>query len=306
MGRGRLNSFVILLLVVFSTKTVVAQEIALTFDDAPRGDTAKFDGATRAKKILAALNKAEVREAAFLANSERIDEEGKSRLFKYAAAGHLIGNHTHSHPDINTTDATSYVKDIVAADDNLSAFPGFWRAFRFPFLREGDELQKRDAVRADLTRLGYLNAYVTVNNYDWEMDRLLQEAIRSKRKVHYDRLRKVYLDVLLACVDFYDSMAVRILGTSPKHVILLHENDLNALFVGDLVRELRKRGWRIISPKIAYTDEIATRLSTTLFRNNPGRIGEIAKEQGFQGKLWHESCDEAYLAKLFEDRNVFE
>lgn len=54
------------------------------------------------------------------------------------------------------------------------------------------------------------------------------------------------------------------------------------------------------------TDEIAKRVATTLYRNNPGRIGEIAKDQGFQGNLWHESCDEAYLAKLFEDRKVFE
>jgi peptidoglycan/xylan/chitin deacetylase (PgdA/CDA1 family) len=209
---GILNTFVILVLFSIFAKTADAQKIALTFDDAPRGSTAKFDGPTRAKKILAALNKAEVPEAVFLANSERIDDEGKSRLLKYAAAGHLIGNHTHSHPDINSTDTTSYVENIVTADTMLSVFPGFWRAFRFPFLREGNHLQKRDAVRDELTRLGYLNAYVTINNYDWEIDRLLQEAIRSKRKVHYDRLRKVYLDVLLACVDFYDSMAVRILG----------------------------------------------------------------------------------------------
>jgi peptidoglycan-N-acetylglucosamine deacetylase len=145
-----------------------------------------------------------------------------------------------------------------------------------------------------------------VDNYDWEMNRLLQKAIQTGKKVDYDKLRQLYLDVLLACIEFYDNMAVNLLGRSPKHVLLLHENDINALFIGDLVRELRKLGWQIISPKLAYTDAIATQVSSSIFLRNSGRIAEMASDLGFQGPFEHESCDEAYLAKLFEDRNVFQ
>jgi peptidoglycan-N-acetylglucosamine deacetylase len=139
--------FKLLILLGLSSSMVLAREIALTFDDAPMRNTAKFDGPTRAKMLIDALKNEQVAELAFFANSKMLDTEGKERLLKYANAGHLIGNHTHDHPNLNSTDTTAYIENIRTAHDELSILPGFWHAFRFPFLREGNEQKKRDAIR---------------------------------------------------------------------------------------------------------------------------------------------------------------
>ncbi len=74
---------------------------------------------------------------------------------------------------------------------------------------------------------------MTVNNYDWELDRIAQVARREARTIDFDKLKLVYIDVLLACVEYYDAIAQTVLGRSPKHILLLHENDLAALFITD-------------------------------------------------------------------------
>ena len=71
-------------------------------------------------------------------------------------------------------------------------------------------------------------------------------------------------------------MAKEVLGRSPKHVLLLHENDLAALFIKDLIKHIRESGGKIISPAEAYKDPIADFIPNVLM-NNQGRIAAIAK-----------------------------
>tara|TARA_Y100000768_G_C23986273_1_gene689029 strand:- start:4346 stop:4675 length:330 start_codon:yes stop_codon:yes gene_type:complete len=102
-------------------------------------------------------------------------------------------------------------------------------------------------------------------------------------------------------IEYYDQMARQHLKRSPKHILLLHEMDISALFIGDLVIALRKKGWKIITPEEAYNDPISKYETNQIFPYNPGRIGEIAKDRGQQSGLWHISCDEVYLEKRFKE-----
>lgn len=296
-----------LLFFIFSFSTSGA-EIALTFDDAPRPGTAHFTGKERGEKLLENLKKAQVDQVAFFANTKELNAEGKSRLIQYGNAGHFIGSHSHSHLDINTTNSPDYLADLIKADQILVDIPGFIRWFRFPFLREGSTLEKRDFIRNNLKVRGYFNAYVTVNTYDWYMDELYQNALETKINVNEPALRETYVSVLTDAVLFYDSLAKSALGRSPKHTLLLHENDLAALYIGDFVQALRKKGWKIISPKEVYRDEISIFVSSHLFLNNPGRIGEVAQNKGWKedrNSLWHQACAKKYLDMKFSSNQVF-
>jgi peptidoglycan-N-acetylglucosamine deacetylase len=87
--------------------------------------------------------------------------------------------------------------------------------------------------------------------------------------------------------------------------LLLHENDLAALFVGDLIQLLKGKGWKIISPEDAYADPIASEIPDVLF-NGQGRVGAIAYSKGWKpADLIQQSEDEAYLDKLLTERKVF-
>ena len=282
----------------------MAKQIAFTFDDAPRQANGYFDGPTRAKKLIKELKDHGIKQAAFFATTSHLNEEGKARLKAYANAGHIIANHTHTHPDINKTILVAYLEEITTAHNQIKDYPNFKPWFRFPYLREGDTKQKRDGVRAYLAINGYRNAYITLNNYDWYIENLLQDALKSGEEIDFEKLKEFYIDVIIQGAQYYDELAVKYLGHSPKHVILLHEMDITAMFVGDLADAFRQKGWQVISPEKAYQDPIASYQTERLMKYNPGRIGEIAKDKGQTKRLWHNTLDETYLKARFDKEVV--
>ena len=136
----------VFLIGLLSADGVFAKEIALSFDDAPRASSA-LSGEKRAKLLVEALRSSGVQQVAFFANSDKLSEEGVERLKFYSQQGHLIGNHTHSHPELNKIDTQKFIEDILIAHKRLEILPGFVKWFRFPYLREGDTIKKRDSVR---------------------------------------------------------------------------------------------------------------------------------------------------------------
>lgn len=291
--------YTLILFAIFLLSSAQAKEIAFTFDDSPRAAKGYFDGPTRAKLLIAGLKKANVKETAFFSVSSNLDEEGTARLEAYARAGHIIANHTHTHPDFNETGTAEYVQGFKTADALLSKIPNFEKWFRFPYLREGNSSEKRDAMRSALSKMSYKNSYITINNYDWYMEDQFQKEIKLNPKLDFTKLKSYYVDILLRAVEYYDDMAIKHLGRSPKHIILLHETDINALFIADVVSALEKKGWNIISPRKAYKDKIADYETSGIFKFNPGRVGEIARDNGQKQGLWHETCDEDFLDKEF-------
>lgn len=300
----RLVSAGIMLVLCAQVVSAATREIAITLDDAPREDTAHFDGATRTEKLLATLKRAKVEQIAFFCNSGRMDAGGAARIKAYADAGHLIANHSHMHADLDRVGVQAFVAEIDAADQVLRAQATFRPWFRFPYLHEGKTPEVRDALRGELKKRGYLSAYVTVDTLDWHMDRMFQDATAAGKKISFDRLGDAYVDLLTDSIEFYDAVAVKELGRSPRHVLLLHENDLAALYLDDLVKRLRKTGWKIISPELAFQDPIASVEPDTLLLGQ-GRVIALATAKGYQGpnRRWE---DESMLQQEFQRRRVWE
>lgn len=301
----KITSFLLVLFTTFFQLTAAepaVKEIAITFDDSPRAASGYFDGPKRAEKLISELIEHNVGKVVFFSVSSNLNEEGYQRLLRYSEAGHIIANHTHSHPNINETNLQAYKQNFLLAEQKLKQFKTYQKIFRFPFLREGDTFEKRNGMRTLLQERGYINGYVTLNNYDWYIETLFQEAILKGKIVDFDKLSRFYVDVLMESIEYYDEMAISQLGRSPKHVLLLHEIDISALFIGDLVDELRNKGWKIISAESAYSDDIAEFKIAQPLKYNPGRVGEIAKANGQLKDLWHYSLDEKYLEKQFNLR----
>jgi peptidoglycan/xylan/chitin deacetylase (PgdA/CDA1 family) len=278
-------------------------QIALTFDDATRGPGPFFDGPERTQKLIAALQSADVDEAMFFVTTRNVDRQGESgvaRIWAYTNAGHTLGNHSHSHQWLWRTDIDAYVADLDLAEQKLTSFESVQPFYRYPFLDEGRNVEKRDQLRQALAERDLGNGYVTVDTYDWYLEALAKEAKEAGREMDLDELRSLYVDVLVSGTEFYEAMARETLGRSPRHVLLLHENDLAALFVGDLVAELRNRGWTIIPATAAFADPIADLEPDTMFLGQ-GRIAALAHEAGATpASLVSPEEDEEYLQRRFE------
>ncbi|HEY0325815.1 MAG TPA: polysaccharide deacetylase family protein [Allosphingosinicella sp.] len=299
--------WLLLLFTLFASPALAQKRIALSFDDVPRQAGAFFTPDERTRELIAALRRGGVRQAGFFVttgNLERPDGVGgEARIDAYVAAGHVIANHSATHPWLHRTEAAEYISGIDRAEAWLRGRPGYRPWFRFPFLDEGRrDLARRDAVRAALRERGLRNAYVTIDNYDWHIDALASAARRERRAMDMDALKQLYVETLVGASNFTDRVAVETIGRSPAHVLLLHETDLAAMFVDDLAAALRADGWEIVTIDEAYRDPIAATEPDTWFLN-AGRVAALAHIAGREPRtLFHERTDEEVLSRLFAER----
>lgn len=282
------------------------KRIAITFDDIPRGRGAYLTPDERTRMLIVALRRSGVRQAAFFLNPGALGRGdgigGEARIASYVRAGHVIADHSWSHPHLNQTSAADYLADIDRSQAWLKGRSGYRPWFRFPFLDEGGrDKVKRDAVRAGLAARGLRNGYVTVDASDWNMESLLTKAVQAGKTVDRAALRDLYVESHANAADFYDGLARRTLGRSPAHVLLLHETDLAALHIGDLVTELRRRGWTIVSADEAFADPIAAALPDV--PHAQGTLTEaLAWEKGLPAPRWYERNDTRIADRLFAER----
>lgn len=289
---------------VFYLNTIHAREIALTFDDAPTPDSALMTGAERTQRLIDTLVQSKVPDALFFVKADFINSQTEQRLAQYAAAGFHLANHSYSHSSASELGPLDYSADVYKAHLLLKSQPNFLPYHRFPFMNYGKDVPSIITVQQSLTELGYKDGYITVDNFDWYIGALLTKAAEDKKTINYERARKFYVDTLYDTIEFYDAIAQKTLGRSPKHVLLLHENDAAALFVGDLIAHLRKKGWKIISPQQAYQDPIARNFPNIAFHKQ-GRVAAIANSKGVpESELRHVSENIEYLDQAFQKAGV--
>ena len=131
------------------------------------------------------------------------------------------------------------------------------------------------------------------------MNALLGDAVKTGQKIDHTAWCAEYVAIMVDGVNFYDLIARQTLDRSPDHVMLLHENDLTALCLGELIAALKADGWEFISAEKAFEDPIADRAPETLF-NNQGRVAALAHEAGRSPwTLIHGSEDEEWLRARF-------
>lgn len=284
------------------------KRVALTFDDVPRQAGAFFTPDERTEKLIAALDAADVEQAAFFVNPGRLDTEdgagGEARIAAYVAAGHVLANHSFSHPHLSKTSAADYLADIDRASAWLDDRAGTRQWFRFPYLDEGgSDKVKRDAVRTGLAERGLMNGYVTADGNDWHLEQLTVDAERAGKTMDMKQLRALYLQAQLSALDYHDALAVKTLGRSPAHVLLLHETDLAALFIADLVAELRAAGWEIVTADEAFADPIHTAMPDVPYAYGT-LVGSIAWERDVKPPLSPIWMTRWMMDRVFETRVV--
>lgn len=296
----------LLVLLLLPVPAAAQKLIALSFDDAPRGRGAFFTPDERAKRIIAELKKAKAPQAVFFVNPGAIGEGdgigGAERIAAYVAAGHVIANHGNSHKRLGTTDTAAYLADIDAAEIWLKGRPGYRPWFRFPFLDEGGKDKvKRDALRAGLAERGLGNGYVTAESSDWHLENLTREAVRAGKKIDRKALGTLYVTWHVEAADFADAMMQKVTGRQPVQVLLLHETDLAALYIGDLVRALRKGGWTVVSADAAYADPIGKEMPDTPSAN--GTLTEaLAWAAGVPAPRWYRYNETDLATAAFRDK----
>ena len=89
-------------------------------------------------------------------------------LTLWVEAGAELGNHTFSHPSLDSVTLEQYIADIKLGEPAVESAQGKSpRYFRHPFLRRGATNAKKEGLEAFLKEAGYIEAPVTLDNSEW-------------------------------------------------------------------------------------------------------------------------------------------
>lgn len=275
-------------------------EVAITFDDLPaHGDLPP--GVTRTdvtKKILNALHAEKVPAVYGFVNGERIkdDADRKEVLKMWIDGGYPLASHTFSHPNLTDISAEEFEANIEKNEPVLKEFAGNadWHWFRYPFLHEGETLEKRDAVRVFLQKKNCRIAQVTLDfeDYAWNNPYARCTAKHDEKAIAW--LKESYLKTAEEYIRLGREMAQQIYGRDIKHVLLLHVGAFDAEMLPDLLLLLKKDGFQFVSLPEAQSDPA--------YQTNPNfglKYGGTLLEQIFDGrKLKYPTHGEKPLKEL--------
>ncbi len=256
----RFSSFALAVSLALSVPYALGQSVAFTFDDGPRLEaTPLLSPQQRNAAMLAVLAKHQVKAALFVTAAHGADRpEGNVLARDWGAAGHAIGNHTMTHPDLNS-DAVSlaqYQQEILDCDAIIRSMPGYRKWYRFTFLREGKTADKRDGMRSFLAAQGYRNAYVSLDTSDWRLEEKLIATLKKDAKADLAPLKQAYLAHLKQRALAYRALSQQVQGRDIAQVLLLHHNLINALWLDDVIAQFKAMGWTIVTPDSAFQDPV--------------------------------------------------
>jgi peptidoglycan/xylan/chitin deacetylase (PgdA/CDA1 family) len=224
--------------------------VALTFDDLPAaGGLDPGDTRTRIATALAAELRAHHLKGVYgFVNAVALpgDPDSQEALRVWLGAGMNIGNHTWSHPALDDVTATDYEHDIALNEPSLASYAKGrdWHWFRYPYLEEGDTLEKHEAVRAWLDQHHYRVAEVTLNFNDDDWQDPYGRCLVKHDRAAIAWLKQSYLQNAAEFLRVGREEELIAFGHEIPNVLLLHETAFTTLMLPDLLKLLDEQGFR--------------------------------------------------------------
>jgi len=223
--------------------------VALTFDDLPAaGSLPPGQNRSKIATALAAELKANHLEGTYgFVNAARLenDPDAQQALHIWVDAGMNIGNHTWSHISLVGNSVEAYEQEIARSETALAAYGQTrdWRWFRYPFLAEGETLEKRRAVREYLKDHGYRVAQVTLSFEDYAWNDAYARCSAKSDDAAIAWLKQSYLDAAAEYIKLDREEEQTAFGHEIPNVMLLHAMAFTTLMLPDLLHQLRGQGF---------------------------------------------------------------
>jgi peptidoglycan/xylan/chitin deacetylase (PgdA/CDA1 family) len=254
-----------------------AQKLAITVDDLPRNG-ALPPGVTQVditRETLAVFKKRHVPPVYGFINAKKLEgnPDGAEALKLWAAA-EPFGNHTYSHIDLEQNSAEAFERDLEQNEPALELLakpvssraglgkPGLgkpgndWHWLRYPYLHEGDTVEKRRAVREYLAKHGYRIAQVTLDWEDYMWNSAYARCVTKNDKKSIEWLRTSYLDTASEFLDLGRAQAKLIYGHDINYVLLMHLGAFSSTIMPDALDLLKKKGFKLVTLEEAESDPV--------------------------------------------------
>jgi peptidoglycan/xylan/chitin deacetylase (PgdA/CDA1 family) len=258
-------------------------KVALTFDDLPINGTLPLGRKMSdfARDTIKVLKKHRIAPSYGFINASKLERnpDGAKTLQIWVAGGHPLANHTYNHLDFTKNSVEDFQREILRNEPALSLLmpddgklrKHDWRWFRYPFLHEGDTLEKRRAVRAFLAYNGYRIAQTTLDFEDYLWNSAHARCWMRKDAESMRWLRESYITAARDFIRLGVDHSRKVFGRDIHHVMLLHLGSFSSHILPDLFELLDEEGFEIVTleqaqqdPAYAYDPDIADPRGGTL------------------------------------------
>jgi peptidoglycan/xylan/chitin deacetylase (PgdA/CDA1 family) len=261
-------------------------QVAFTFDDLPAHGPLPPGEARPAvvKSILSTLKAEHMPPVYGFVNGYRVrDFPYQIEILRdWHDAGEPLGNHTYSHPGLDTTSAKAFIKDIAKNEAVLKKVDpdGDWHWFRYPYLDEGNTLAKRREVRAYLAANNYRVAEVTMDFEDYLWNEPYARCMARRNEKAVASLQKSYLGVASEFIDVFRGLSNQLYGHDIPYVLLMHAGAFDARMLPQLIALFRSKGFQFVTLEQAERDA-AYRFDPNIGYPGGGTLQElVAKVKG--------------------------
>ena len=274
--------------------TTLSTEVAITIDDIPGTPSRTVDGPAVASAILAAFKKHHLTGVYGMMVGSFVQSTPTSRqvLRQWVDSGQLLANHTWSHLDLVKVSADDFIADVRQNESLLATLMGQreWRYLRFPYLAEGDNEEKRRAVRDYLASHNYQTAQVTFDFFDYEWIDPYNRCLSKGRVTDAAWLRHSYVQNALYGLKIAQRLSLAVIGRQIKQVLLVHFGRIQADVMDESLTALEQQGVHFIDLRDALSDlvysidtRIVSQRSYTFLNqlrlqkgmDNPARVQEL-------------------------------
>jgi peptidoglycan/xylan/chitin deacetylase (PgdA/CDA1 family) len=236
-------------------------DVAISVDDLPsHGPLAP--GITRldiARRLLDAFARHHVPGVYGFVNGKKVEDDPSAAvvLSEWLKAGYPLGNHTYSHLGLHTSTLAAYFADIEKGEavlKQLEPDPVVWKVFRYPFLFEGETVEKRNAVRAWLGAHSYVIAQVTIDADDWAYNAPFARCAEMTDAATMAALRTSYVDEHVEELRRMRALTRALEQREVPQVLLLHAGVADADAVEELLTRYEREGVHWVDLRTAVAD----------------------------------------------------
>jgi peptidoglycan-N-acetylglucosamine deacetylase len=252
----------VLLGALFTSELTKAQEVAITFDDLPAHGPLPA-GVTReevTRKILAAFKEAKVPEVYGFINAAKLQAhpEDIKVLRLWREAGEPLANHTYDHMSLNRNPLAAFEENVAKDEATLQELMGRndWHWFRYPYLDEGDTLEKRRAARAYLKEHHYRIAQVSLDFEDYAWNLPYARCSEKKDEKAMAWLKESYLNTATEYMKLGQQLSQQLFSRDIKHILLMHVGAFDAEMLPQLLAQMKQQGFKFITLKEAESDPV--------------------------------------------------
>jgi len=181
-----------------------------------------------------------------------------AEALKLWAAAEPVGNHTYAHMDLEQNPPEAFEREIEEDEPALELLKDNasdnWHWLRYPYLHEGDTVEKRRAVRAYLKTRGYRIAQVTLDWEDYLWNTAYARCVAKNDSKSIAWLRTSYLNTASEYLDLGREQAKLIFGHEINYVLLMHLGAFSSTILPDALDLLKKKGFKLVTLEEAETD----------------------------------------------------